>query len=295
MPFVPRTASRGCSGRADDISIHPSAVVDPSAILDPGARIGPYVVIDGPVRIGCDTVVDSFAVISGNTEIGANCHIHAGAVVGGIPQDRAYTGGESYCVIGDGVEIREGASVHRGTAPGSTTRVGNRCFIMANAHVGHNCVLEDEVILINGVLLGGHVHVGAKAVISGNAAVHQFVRIGSLAMIGGLTKVTRDIVPFLMADGDGTCVGINKIGLRRAGYTREASDDVRAAFKVLYRSALPFSEAIATLTATMTTNAGQQILSFLRAPSKRGITGGRPYSRRVDVSESPENARSEEI
>lgn len=253
-------------------------------------------VIDGPVRIGCDTVVDSFSVISGHTQIGAGCHIHAGAVVGGIPQDRAYTGGESYCSIGNGVEVREGASIHRGTAVGSTTRVGDRCFIMANSHVGHNCVLEDDVTLINGVLLGGHVHVGAKAIISGNAAVHQFVRIGSLAMIGGLTKVTRDIVPFLMADGgEGTCVGINKVGLRRSGYTREACDDVRNAFKVLYRSALPFSEAIATLSETLTTDAGQRILAFLRAPSKRGITGGRPYARRVELADTQDGAKPEEI
>jgi len=147
-------------------------MVDRRAEVDPTAEIMPYAIIDGPVKIGPRTRVFPHAYLTGWTEIGADCQIHPGAVVGGDPQDLAFKGAESYCRIGDGTIIREGASVHRGTDPGSATVVGKRCFLMANSHVAHNCRLGDEVKLINGVLLAGYVQVGNGAFLAGNAGVH---------------------------------------------------------------------------------------------------------------------------
>ncbi|UCG15303.1 MAG: acyl-ACP--UDP-N-acetylglucosamine O-acyltransferase [Phycisphaerales bacterium] len=267
------------------MAIHSTAIVDRQSEVDPAAEIGPYAVIEGPVRIGPQTRIYPHAFITGWTQIGARCQIHPGAVVGHLPQDLAYQGAESYCRIGDETIIREGASIHRGTVPGSETVVGRRCFIMANAHVAHNCCLGDEVKLANNVMLGGHVRVGGGAFIAGGTGVHQFVRIGELVMIGGNAAITMDVPPYFAAVRLGYCVGPNVVGLRRAGFSPEQRNDVKQAYKVLYRSKMPFSKATETLTATVTTDAGRRILEFLREPSQRGIIGG-PRRWRAGVSEA---------
>lgn len=254
--------------------IHETGVIDPRAEIDPSAELGPYVVVSGPVRIGPRTVVDPYALLTGATEIGAACRIHAGAVIGDVPQDRAYAGGESFCRIGERTIIREGVTIHRGTAPGSTTQIGSGCFLMANSHVGHNCTLGDEVVLVNGALLGGYVEVGDGAVISGNAAVHQFCRVGELAMISGLAKVTRDVPPFLMTDRDGLCVGVNTVGLRRGGYSAAERELVKQAYRILYRSSLSTRGALEKLELLTDSIAVQRLIAFLRTPSRRGLTAG---------------------
>ena len=271
--------------------IHPTAVVDRQAEVDPTADIGPFAIIEGRVRIGPRTRVYPHAFLTGWTEIGADCQIHPGAVVGHIPQDLAYSGAETYCRIGNGTIIREGASVHRGTDPGSETVVGERCFIMANAHVAHNCRLGNDVKLVNAALLGGHVHIGHGAFIAGGAGIHQFVRIGDLAMIGGNSSISMDVPPYLTAVRLGYCVGPNSVGLRRAGFTVEQRNEVKRVYHTLYRSALPFHEAVETLAGTVATDAGRHMLEFLRAPSRRGIAGG-PKARRVgdhptDTADAP--------
>ena len=253
------------------MTIDPTAIIDSRAQIDPMATIGPYCVIDGPVRVGPRTIVGPFVQLIGHTDIGSDCRIHAGAVVGDLPQDRTFSGGVSYCRIGDGTILREHVTVHRGTAPESATVLGQRCFIMAGAHIGHNCQVGDDVMLINGALLGGYVEVGCKAMVSGNVGVHQFVRIGELAMIGGLTMVTQDVPPFFMLDNRGLCVGINRVGLRRAGLSREECEEAKAAYRVLCRMPGGLSQAIAKLEATVQTRTGRTILEFLSAPSKRGI------------------------
>ncbi len=158
--------------------IHPSAVVDPRAVVHPTATVGPCAVIDGPARIGPGCILGPAAVVLGHTDVGAGCQIHSHAVIGGEPQDRKFGGAVSYTRLGPECIVREGATVHRGTAPGSITTVGARCLLMTNTHVGHNCTLADDVILVSGALLGGHVEIGPRAMISGNAAIHQFVRVG---------------------------------------------------------------------------------------------------------------------
>jgi UDP-N-acetylglucosamine acyltransferase len=253
--------------------IHPTAIIDPEAHIAPTAKIGPYVVIEGPVHIGENTVIDPFVMVCGFTTIGANCYIHSGAKVGGLPQDVAYQGAESYCRIGDGTVIREGCTIHRGTVPGSATVVGNNCLLMVNSHVGHNCQLADHVILVNGALLGGYVSIGPRAIISGNAAVHQFVRIGSVSMVGGMAKVVQDIPPFLTVGRSGRCVAVNTVGLRRAHYSPGERAEIRSAFGVLYRSGLALDVAICKIRSEVVTEAGRQFVSFLAAPSKRGLAG----------------------
>ena len=253
------------------MTIHPSAVIDSQALIDSTATIGPYCVIGESARIGARSMLGPFVQILGHTDIGDDCQIHAGTVVGDVPQDRTFSGDISYCRIGDGTILREHVTVHRGTAPESATVVGQRCLVMAGAHIGHNCQVHDEAILVNGALLGGYVEVGSKAMVSGNVGVHQFVRIGELAMIGGLTMVTQDVPPYFMLDNRGLCVGINRIGLRRAGLSREECEEAKAAYRVLCRMPGGLSQAIQKLEATMRTITGRTILEFLSAPSKRGI------------------------
>jgi UDP-N-acetylglucosamine acyltransferase len=192
-------------------------------------------------------------------------------VIGDWPQDRSYAGAESFCRIGAETVIREHVTVHRGTAPGSETVIGDRCLLLAHSHVAHNCRLGNDILLVNGALLAGYVTVEDRAVISGNAAVHQFCRVGELAMIGGLAKITRDVPPYLMFDGAGVCVGVNVVGLRRAGFSREERHDVKAIYKALYRTPGSVSRALADVESLVSTRAGGKLLDFLKAPSKRGI------------------------
>ena len=253
------------------MAIHPSAIIDSRAQIDSTATIGPYCVIGESVRIGARTTLGSFVQVLGHTEIGDDCQIHSGTVVGDVPQDRSFSGGVSYCRIGHGTILREHVTVHRGTAPDSATIVGQRCFVMAGAHIGHNCHVHDDAIIVNGALLGGYVEVGCKAMVSGNVGVHQFVRIGELAMIGGLTMVTQDVPPYFMLDNRGLCVGINRIGLRRAGLSREECEEAKGAYRLLCRMPGSLSQAIQKLEATVRTSTGRTILEFISAPSKRGI------------------------
>lgn len=263
------------------MSIHATAVVDRRASVDPSAEIGPHAVVEGPVQIGPNCRIAHSAVILGHTWIGAGCTIHAHAMIGDVPQDRTYAGEESYCHVGEACVIREGATIHRGASPGSATRVGDRCYLMTNSHVGHDCILGDDVTLTSGALLGGHVLVGRRAVISGNAAIHQFVRIGELAMVSGLGKIVQDVPPFLLADRDGTIAGVNRVGMLRWNMESCERREVKEAYRLLYRSGLSRAAAIAAVEAIITTEAGEQLLAFLKADSPRGITRDRVQRERA--------------
>ena len=260
------------------MSIHPTAIIDSKAEVDSSAEIGPYVVIEGPVRIGPGVRLAPHVCVMGWTEIAANCVLHAGAAVGGVPQDVAFDGSESYCRIGQDTIIREHATIHRGTKPGTTTTIGRRCMLMAGAHVAHNCCLADEVVLANAALLAGYVEVGSRAFVSGGVVVHQYVRIGDCAMLQGNAQVGRDIPPYMTTDMFGYVAGINIVGLRRAGFSREEREDVKQAYRTLYRKFGIFSEAVSHLADSVQTDAGRRILEFVRGPSRRGMA---PRARRV--------------
>jgi UDP-N-acetylglucosamine acyltransferase len=259
------------------VSIHPTAIVDKHAELDPTVEVGAYAIIEAGVQIGPETRVYPHAYISGGTRLGRGCQIHPFAVVGHHPQDLKWEGTPSYTEIGDETIIREGAQVHRGTMPESTTVVGKRVYIMATGHVGHNCEIGDDVIIANAGLASGHVQIGNRAFVSGCALLHQFVRIGELAMIGGGARVPCDVPPFVMVGPNGI-IGPNVVGLRRAGIAPQERQEIRAAYKILFRSGLELPKALARVAEMVTTDPGRRLVEFLQAPSKRGLLrfkGGR--------------------
>lgn len=254
--------------------IHPTAVIDLDAQIDPTVSVGPYTVIEAGVKIGAGTQIGPFAHLLGMTTIGERCRIHARASIGDTPQDVSYKGAPTGCQIGNDTTIREGVTIHRGSHEGTTTIVGDRCILMVNSHVGHNCVVGNDVWLVNGVLLAGHVEIGNKAVISGNTGVHQFCRIGQYAMISGMSKITRDIPPYCMAHMDGTCIGLNTIGLKRAGFTSEVRNELREAYKVIFRQTISAAKAADELEKFVQSEPGRELIAFLRVRSKRGLTSG---------------------
>jgi len=263
------------------MAIHATAIVDKSAEIDSTVEVGAYAIIEGDVHIGAGTRVYPHAFVGQYTTLGEGCEIHPFAVVGHLPQDLSYDGSVTYTRIGNETTIREGATVHRAAIPGATTILGNKCLIMSTSHIGHDCVLGDEVKLANSALLAGHVVAQDKAFISGNTAVHQFVRIGELSIIGGLLRVTNDVLPFMM-DGPEGIVGPNVVGMRRAGLSSEERQEIRLCHRVLFRSSNTFSEAIEKIAEQVQTAPGRKLVEFLRGPSKRGFVGLKLRSKNSD-------------
>lgn len=261
------------------MKIHPTAIIDPQAEIDSDVAIGAYVVIEGPVKIKRGTRVMPHAYISGWTEIGEDNEVHPGAALGGAPQDKAYRGQETYLLIGDNNIIREHVQIHRGTAAGSATVIGNDNFLMATSHIGHNCRLGDNVILANGALLGGYVEVGNNVFISGNCVVHQFVRIGEYALMRGLSGTSRDVPPYAIVDWQHTVRGVNVLGLKRAGFDEKRIRVIRGAFRMLFRKGRNLALAMKELEETGEANEDVlALLVFIKA-SKRGVCFGANESR----------------
>jgi UDP-N-acetylglucosamine acyltransferase len=262
-----------------NMSIHPTAIIAPDAQIDPSVEIGPYVVIEGKVKIGPNCRIDPHVVVKKYTTMGSGNVIHSSAVIGDDPQDLAFEDKPSYVRIGDNNTIREFATIHRGTAPESETVIGNHCFIMACSHIAHNCRLADHVKLANCALLAGYVSVGEGTFISGSVVVHQFARIGRLCMVAGGARVPMDLPPFMMAHGEGDCIGINRVGLKRAGFTSKQIQDLRTAYRLLYLSGLSFGKALTELEASNPSEPVKEMIDFIRAKSKRGIAGPPPGAR----------------
>lgn len=265
--------------------IHPTAIVDRHAELDPSAEVGAYAIIEPGAVLHAGVQIFPHAFIARGTTLRARAQVHPFAVVGHVPQDLAFKGEPSFADIGEGTIVREHVTIHRGTMPGSTTVVGRNCFFMSTSHVGHNCHVGDEVKLANGALLAGHVHVGARAFISGNSVVHQFVRIGELVMLGGSLRVVQDVVPFVLLGPDS--VGLNTIGMRRAGISSVERLELRECHRLLFRSGLMMPAAIERIAGLVRTESGKRLLEFLRAPSKRGIELWR--GRRAQSEAPPED------
>jgi len=255
------------------VPIHPTALVDRAAEIDPSAEIGPYVVIDGPVQIGPRTRVMAGAYLTGRTRLGADNVVHPGSVLGHEPQDVGYAGAPTGLRIGDRNVFREHTEVHRATQPDTWTEIGDDNYLMSQSHVAHNCRLGHRVIVATGALLGGHVVVEDQAFISGNCVVHQHCRVGRLAIMRGLSRASRDVPPFAIMDGTHTVRGLNRVGLRRAGFDAARIRALATAFRVLFRVRTNMRAAIARVEAEVRSPDVDYLLAFLRA-SVRGVATG---------------------
>ncbi|MEA3186194.1 MAG: UDP-N-acetylglucosamine acyltransferase, partial [Chthoniobacter sp.] len=215
--------------------IHPTAIVDPSAGLDASVVIGPYCVVGAGVKLGADCWLQHHVTLEGPATFGRGNKFFAHSSIGQQTQDLKYAGEPTYLVVGDNNCFREFVSVHRGTAPHSTTRIGNDGNFLAYSHIAHDCVVGNSVIFSNNGTLAGHVEVGDYAIIGGLSAVHQFCRIGRFALTGGCSKIVQDVPPFMIADGNPAAVrGINLVGLERNGFSEETIRRIREAYRLIY-------------------------------------------------------------
>lgn len=255
-------------------SIHPSALVSPLAELGADVVVGPYCIVHDRVKVGPGTILSSFVTLLDYVEIGAGCRLSQHVVLGGEPQDLAFAGEETWVRIGDDVVLREGVTIHRATGEGAFTAVGDGCFLMEGVHIGHNASIGRGVTMANKVGIAGFAAVGDGAVFGGMAGVHQFVRVGKLCMIGGLSKIVKDVPPFLMADGHPASIyGLNKVGMRRAGYDGAARGAVKAFYDRLFRGDLPFRQSLKRLAEGEENREGAsgEILDFCLS-SNRGVS-----------------------
>jgi UDP-N-acetylglucosamine acyltransferase len=261
--------------------IHPTAVIHPQAKLDSTVQVGPYAVIDAGVELGADCVVGPHAYLTGGTKIGAGNWFHAGCVIGDAPQDLKYQGAPTRVEIGDRNVFREHTTVNRATTPEHATVVGSHNFIMAGAHIAHNCIVGSHVIMANGAMLGGHVTVQDRAFISGACLVHQFCRVGTLAIMQGGAAISKDLPPFTVARGDNGICGLNVIGLRRAGFSADERLELKKLYHALSRSGKIFSEAVAGARKDFSSPGARVMLEFVAA-AKRGVCADHGTARSGD-------------
>jgi UDP-N-acetylglucosamine acyltransferase len=257
--------------------IHTTVVIHPKAQVHPTTRVGPYAVIDGDVTIGPECEIGPHVYLTGITKVGARNRFHAGCVIGDAPQDLKYKGEPTGVHIGDDNVFREHVTVNRSTQPTEGTIIGNGNLLMANSHVGHNTVVGNHVIVANGALFGGHVVIGDRAFISGNCMIHQFTRVGALAMMQGGSGISKDLPPFTIARGDNGMCGLNIIGLRRAGVSPAERLELKRLYRFLFRSGKRLRVAIEEAEGQFTGETCRQMIEFVAA-AKRGIcrdTGSR--------------------
>ncbi len=252
--------------------IHPTAVVSRNTSIDSDVEIGPYSVIEDNVKIASGTKIGSFCTVSGHTIIGKNNCIFSHTVIGSIPQDLKYKGEKTYLYIGECNTIREFVTVNPGTGEGGKTVIGNNNLIMAYAHIAHDCMINDKVIIANVGTLAGHVSIDDSAIIGGLTGIHQFVRVGKLAIIGGCSKVVQDVPPYSICDGHPAKVrGLNIIGLKRAGFDVERRNNLKESFRILFSSGHPMSEAVDILKKEIIINDDINCMLEFIQESQRGV------------------------
>ncbi len=256
-------------------SIDARAAVSPKAQLGDGVTVGPFTVIEDNVIVGDGTTIASSAYIANGARIGRNCAVHHGAVVANAPQDLKYKNEPTSLEIGDNTVIREFCTLHRGTAETGKTIIGSDCLLMAYVHVAHDCRVGSHGILANAVTLAGHVHVGDWVTIGGLTPIHQFVNVGAHSMIGGGLKVRKDVPPYILAGREPLRYdGVNIIGLRRRGFTRERIETIENIYRVLYSSGLMVSDAVRKIENEFHgSSEASMILDFIHS-SSRGIIRG---------------------
>ncbi len=253
-------------------SIDPRAVVSPKAQIGDNVSIGPFTIIEDDVIIGSESMIASHVLIAGGTRLGKDCRIHHGAVLGTIPQDLKFHGETTTLEVGDHTTIREYATLNRGTNDRWKTTVGSHCFIMAYAHVAHDCSLGNHVILANAVNMGGHVVIEDHAVVGGVVAVHQFSHIGRHGMVGGGFRVTKDVPPYVLAGSEPLAFqGLNIVGLRRRNFSKQVIDALTKAYQLIYHSQLNVTQALDRIKAELIeTEEVRHVVEFIEK-SKRGI------------------------
>ena len=253
------------------MSIHPLAVVSPHAELGTNVRIGPFCVVEAGVVLGDGCHLVGRVTVKSGTTLGRDNLVLEGTVLGGMPQHIHMPEHPGTTEIGEGNVFRENVTVHRALEAGHATRIGNRCLFMVGSHAAHDCTVHDNVVLTNNSMLGGHVEVGPRAYLGGGVAVHQFCRIGRLAMIGGMARVVQDVPPFVTLDGDtAMVVGLNRVGLRRAGITPNEVVDLKTAYRVIYRNGLMWQEVLDTLRFEFPLGPAAEFLPFFLG-GKRGF------------------------
>lgn len=249
---------------------HPTALVSPEAHLGDDVTVGAYAIIDSGAVLGARCEVRGHAIVKGSCLLGTDNVIHEGAVLGGEPQDLSFTGGKTGVAIGDRNRIREGVTIHRATREGTSTVIGSDCFLMACAHVAHDNRIGNHVILANNVALAGYVEIGDQAFVGGCTGIHQFCRIGRLAMIGGHSKIVQDCLPFFITDGvPGRARGLNLVGLRRAGERAAGIRALKEAYRLLFRATLRLETALERM-AGLQDPLVDELIAFARA-SRRGF------------------------
>jgi UDP-N-acetylglucosamine acyltransferase len=260
--------------------IHPTAVIDPDADIAPDVQIGPYAIIEGPVQIGPGCVIEGHACLSGPMAIGRDNFVGHGAILGKSPQSRAYNGEATFLRIGDRNTFREHSTVHRGTVDGGgETVIGDDNLLMIGAHIGHDARIGNNCTLINATLVAGHVELQDNCILSGHSAIQQRVRVGRLAMLGGLGSTTKDIPPFVLQQGYNCVSGLNLVGMRRSGMPLATINAVRDAFRTLYKEGRSQSAAIERIEADQGHVAEvREFITFIRE-SKLGINPARDSTR----------------
>lgn len=254
--------------------IHPTAIVEDGARVGDDVSIGPYSCVGAEVELGDGVTVMAHVVIGGRTTVGPNCQFFPFASIGLRPQDLKYAGEPSELIIGANNIVREYVTMNPGTAGGDmVTRVGNNCLFMLGAHVAHDCVVNDHVVLVNNATLGGHVSVGDHAIIGGLSAVHQFARVGKHAMVGGMTGVENDVIPFGSVVGNRAHLsGLNIVGMKRSGFSREDIHSLRNAYRLLFAQEGTMQERIVDVAELFAdTEVVMDIVEFMRADSSRSL------------------------
>ena len=252
--------------------IHPTALIAPDAELADDVEVGPHAVIGPNVTVGPGVVIGPGAVLEHFVRLGARCRVGTGSILGGDPQDLKFKGEETWVEIGEGTVIREYTTINRGTTQSYKTTVGRDCLLMSYVHLGHDCHVGDRVVLSNMVQLAGHVHVDERATLGGMTGVHQFVHIGAYAFIGGFSKIAKDVPPYMKVDGNpARPYGLNVIGLRRNGFSRETIAGLKQAYKHFFRSSYNISQALERAAAELPrTPEVERMVEFVRS-SRRGV------------------------
>jgi UDP-N-acetylglucosamine acyltransferase len=252
--------------------IHRTALIDPGAHLGTDVMVGPYAIIGPNVTIGDRSQIAAHAVIERNTRVGAEVKVGYGSVLGADPQDLKYRGEETWVEVGDQTTIREYCTINRGTPATGRTTVGTRCFIMTYVHIAHDCVIGDDVILANSIQMAGHVTIDDRAIVSGLVPIHQFVRIGTYAFVGGASRVNQDVPPYTKAVGNPLHLyGLNSVGLQRAAFGAEVKLALKKAYRLVFNSHLTITQGVARARAEIATiTEVETFLRFIEA-SQRGV------------------------